>query len=171
MTVGLPSPSAALRTRGPLMPRTAPVPTLEGLTDLAELLRAAEGFEPLLDALCAGQSGTIDGAWGSSAALAAAALARGDERRTLLVVIAHPGALDAWVGDLTSLSGVRPQLFPALEGTPADRPRLDDLANRRLRLLGQLQAPQAPRLVLSTVAALMQPVPGRAALAGRSRPL
>ena len=84
------------------MPRTAPAPALEGLTDLAGMLRAAEGFEPLLDALRAGQSGTVDGAWGSSAALAAAALV--PEGRTLLVVIAHPGGLTTLYGHLMRIA-------------------------------------------------------------------
>ena len=81
-------------------------------TDLPALLQTAEGFEPLLSALRQGRSGVIDGAWGSSAALAAAALAL-HAPHTLVVVIAHPHDLDAWSGDLASFAGADPSIFPA----------------------------------------------------------
>ena len=42
-------------------------PAGTGLHALPGLLHAAEGWDPLRAALAAGQSGTIDGAWGSSA--------------------------------------------------------------------------------------------------------
>ena len=56
------------------------------------LLRAAEGFPNMVAALKAGQAGTIDGAWGSSAALSAAALAT-EAAGPMLVVLAHPGGV------------------------------------------------------------------------------
>ena len=44
------------------------------LADLPRLLRDAEGFADVVQALRAGRAGTIDGAWGSSAALSTAAV-------------------------------------------------------------------------------------------------
>src|SRR6476620_9429987 len=93
------------------MPSTA-APVIERLTDLVPTLQTAEGFSALLESLHAGQSGTIDGAWGSSSALAVAALSA-DAPRTMLVVIAHPRDLDGWSTDLASFSGVHPVVFPA----------------------------------------------------------
>jgi transcription-repair coupling factor (superfamily II helicase) len=142
---------------------------VDKLADLNTLLRRAEGFPPLLAALRAGRSATVDGAWGSSAALVAAALAA-EAPPVLLVVIAHPRDLDGWAADLHSFSGASPALFPAWDNQPGSGP-LDEVAGQRLRLLKQLEGAQAPALVLATFQALMQPVPDRAQLASNRRTL
>ena len=54
------------------MPSTA-APAIERLTDLVPFLHGVDGFSALMESLQGGHSGTIDGAWGSSAALAVAA--------------------------------------------------------------------------------------------------
>src|SRR5947207_3318193 len=56
-------------------PPPAESPAEGGLRALPALLHAAEGWAGLRAALAGRRSGTIDGAWGSSAALAVAALA------------------------------------------------------------------------------------------------
>ena len=119
--------------------------------------------------LAAGQSGTIDGAWGSSAALAAAALAA-DTPGTLLVVLPNPSDVEPWAHDLTSFMGVRPAVFEAWEGwpVPSNRGKLDSTSTARLRLLQQLAA-DPPRVVVASIAAVCQPVPQRADLAARGR--
>src|SRR5207248_2401040 len=88
-----------------------------------------------------------------------------------LVVIAHPRDLDAWAGDLFSFSGVRPAVFPAWDDQPAAGRAFDEIAGQRLRLLKQLDSGDPPRLLLTTVQALLQPVPGRAEFAARRRVL
>ena len=62
------------------MATAAGPPAGDGLTTLPRLLRGAEGWEAVRAALAAGHSGTIDGAWGSSSALAVAALAESARR-------------------------------------------------------------------------------------------
>src|SRR5579872_3111335 len=55
------------------------------LGDLVDVMRMAEGFAEVRAALLRGESAAIDGAWGSSCALATAALVgreKGEERRT-----------------------------------------------------------------------------------------
>jgi transcription-repair coupling factor (superfamily II helicase) len=141
---------------------------IENLQDLPGLIRRSEGFVPVLEALRQGHSATVDGAWGSSAALAAATLAL-ETPRTLLVVIAHPRDVDGWAGDLASFSGLRPILFPAWDNQPGDP--ADEVASQRLRILKQLEGPQPPRLLLATIQALLQPVPDRAQLAANRRTL
>ncbi len=143
--------------------KTSPPPpstAIEKLGDLRTVVADAEGFPSLLDALLAGRSGAIDGAWGSSASLAAAALA---DRcpQTLVVVSAHPRALDGWAADLTSFTGTAPAVFPAGEYAPSDHFALDETAGQRLRLLTQLGGAASPRLVATTFAALLQAVPER----------
>src|SRR5437868_1359788 len=111
---------------------------IESLIDLTGHVERAEGFPPLLDALRQGHSATIDGAWGSSAGLVSATLAR-QTPHTLLVVIAHPRDLDGWTGDLASFSGIRPVLFPAWDNQPSAGV-VDEVAGQRLRVLKQLEA-------------------------------
>jgi transcription-repair coupling factor (superfamily II helicase) len=143
---------------------------VEQLSDLVQLIQSADGFPELLAALKQGQSGTVDGAWGSSSALTTAALAR-HAPHTLLVAIAHPRDTDVWVTDLFSFSGLRPVVFPAWDNLPGDRPEVDETAGQRLRVLKQLESDDPPQLVLATFQALLQPVPDRAQLAGNRRTL
>src|SRR5436305_7493137 len=129
------------------MPTLAPAAAPAALADLPRLLQSSEGYAPFAEALRAGRSGAIDGAWGSSAALAAAALAR-EAPPVLLVVIAHPGDLDPWAADLHAFAAARPAVFPALDALPGERPRLDAATGTRLRLIQQLASPDPPPLVL-----------------------
>ena len=142
---------------------------LTGLNDLLFLLETAEDFAPLLDALGQGRAGTIDGAWNSSASLVAATLAR-HAPQTLLIVLAHPRDADAWAEDLVSFAGVAPVLFPAWDALPTKDTVIDAVAGQRLRVLRQLEE-EPPRLLLTTLQALLQPVPDRAQLIKQRRRL
>src|SRR5437762_5196236 len=90
----------------------------ETLKDLTRAIQQVEGFHPVVAALKNGRAATIDGAWRSSAALAAGALGL-HAPHTLLIVVAHPRDLDAWCDDLVSFTGVRPAVFPAWDACPA----------------------------------------------------
>ena len=104
---------------------TASLPALHSLTDLTRIVQTAEGFHPLVAALKNGQGATVDGTWGSSGALVAAALGQ-HAPRSLLVVIAHPRDLDGWVEDLASFTGLRPVVFPAWDNRPSDSTLTDE---------------------------------------------
>jgi transcription-repair coupling factor (superfamily II helicase) len=145
------------------MPKARDLAVPTSLHDLANIFRDVEGFPPLLAALEQGHGATIDGAWGSSAALAAATLGLAAPR-TLLVVVAHPRDIDGWVEDIATFTGVRPVIFPAWENLPSVDTVIDELATQRLRLLKQLQAATPPRILVTTMQALIQPVPDRAQL-------
>jgi transcription-repair coupling factor (superfamily II helicase) len=80
-------------------------------------------------------------------------------RGTLLIVLAHPRDLDGWIGDLHSFSGEAPTIFPAWDDMPSEDVRADETAGQRLRVLKALCLDKPPRIVLSTIQALMQPVP------------
>ena len=86
------------------MTQTFSATAIASLSVLTQAVEAAEGFPALVAALRAGRSGTIDGAWGSSAALAAASLGR-HIPGILLVVLAHAGDLDSWAEDLAGFAG------------------------------------------------------------------
>src|SRR5260370_23311499 len=106
--------------------RAAPkkLSAIDNLKDLARILQRAEGFHPLIAALKNGHGGSIDGAWGSSASLAAAALGL-QAPRALLIVIAHPRDVDSWADDIESFTGIRPAVFPAWDAIPTDSSALD----------------------------------------------
>src|SRR5207244_6669498 len=157
-------------------PETATFRTLDSLKDLTRLAQRAEGFHPLVAALKNGHGATVDGAWGSSASLAAAALGL-HAPRTLLIAIAHPRDLDAWADDIETFTGRRPIIFPAWEAMPgtlqARAPDglegVDEIAGQRLRVLKILAGADPPRFLLTTIQALLQPVPDQAQLAARRR--
>ncbi|MFO0877824.1 MAG: transcription-repair coupling factor [Gemmataceae bacterium] len=137
------------------------------LTELTDLVARGDELGAVLAALEQGLSATVDGAWASSAALVAAAVAR-RAAHPVLVVVAHPRELDSWAADLHSFSGIEPAVFRAWDSLPGEGPQ-GDIAGQRLRLLRALEGPTPPRLIITTFQALIQPVPDRAALAQRRR--
>jgi transcription-repair coupling factor (superfamily II helicase) len=147
----------------------AEAPCGVGLRALPGLLTRCEGWSALGQALASGHSGTIDGAWGSSAALAAAALST-DGAGTLLVVLPSAKDPSPWIEDLASFTGTRPAFLDAWEGwpVPPNRGKLDPTTASRLRLLQELTS-SPPRIVVTTIAAVCQPVPLRTDLAARGR--
>jgi len=154
------------------MTATVEAPPEAGLRALPGLLAASEGWAAVRAALAAGRSGTIDGAWGSSGALAAASLAA-DTPGTLLVVVPNTADVSPWVEDITSFGGMRPAIFEAWETWPVPlnkAGKLDPTTSSRLRLLQELMT-QPPKVVVATMAAVCQPVPERADLAARGRKL
>jgi transcription-repair coupling factor (superfamily II helicase) len=141
-----------------------------GLQDLPRWLDAAEGFGAVVDGLLRGQAATIDGAWNSSAALAAATLAL-RAPATLLIVLAHPRDLDDWAGDIHSFSGLQSSVFPAWDALPTADTVIDEIGGQRLRILRQLDGDRPPRALLTTMQALLQPVPDREQLGKQRRRL
>ncbi len=65
--------------------------------------------------------------------------------------------------------GLAPEQFPACESLTGDRLLHDEAAGDRLRLLKMLLAPERPRLVATSIQALLQPVPDHEALARQTR--
>jgi transcription-repair coupling factor (superfamily II helicase) len=131
------------------------------LRDVAVLAERAEGFTGLVGALRGGLSGTVDGAWGSSAAWLTAALPP-HVGGSLLIVIAHPREVDGWLADVAGFAGDTPLHFPAWDNVPKSGSLADEVAGQRLQLLRRLTADPAPKIVVATMQALMQPVPERA---------
>src|SRR5207244_10113679 len=109
----------------------------DNLKELTRIIQRAEGCHPVVAALKNGHGATVDGAWGSSAGLTAAALGL-HAPQTLLVVVAHPRDLDGWTEDLASFAGLRPIVFPAWDSLPTDRTVGDEVAGQRLRIPTQL---------------------------------
>jgi transcription-repair coupling factor (superfamily II helicase) len=140
----------------------------EALQDLPRWLEGTRGFSALLQSLQRGHAATVDGSWKSSAPLVAATLGL-QVPKTLLVVLAHPRDLDSWDEDLLSFSGLRAATFPAWDALPGADTVLDEIGGKRLRILRQLEGDQPPKLLLTTIQAMLQPVPNREQLAQRRK--
>jgi len=172
--------------------------TVASLGDLVGVLRRAEGFAEVYEALSRGKSAAIDGAWGSSCALTAAALAgggkskpgkkgRGESRAdseatgpVLLVVLPRISEVDDFAVDLTGFLGSEPEILPAWESVPRAQHATDPVFTGRMRLLRQFESLSdsrtssagAPRrVVVTSFPALLQPVPSRDEVAAATRTL
>lgn len=140
------------------------------LTELVALLESTPGFADLVRSLESGNSGTIDGAWGSASALAAAALAEHCSK-TLIVVLPRPADCDEYIDDLQAFLARDVDVFPAWDTLPQETVITDSVFGRRLRTLRRLQSNSPPDVVVTTIVALMQPVPARAELVNGTRRL
>ncbi len=140
------------------------------LTELPVVIRTTDGWESLRAALRQRASGTIDGAWGSSAALAVAALAN-EGPDGLLVVVPSVTDVEFWLEDISSFLDQRPVVFPAWETWPAPthQGRLAPETAERLRILQSLTASTSKPFVLASMSAILQPVPLRDEIAHRGR--
>ncbi len=138
------------------------------LGDLVPLLLWSDGFGEVLSALQRGDSGTIDGAWGSACALTTAALA-GKAPGTLLVVLPRISEVDDFADDVAGLSGLEPHLFPAWDTLPKDHRITDETFGARLRVLRAMASDAPPKIVVTSVPALLQPVPSRDEMARGTR--
>ncbi len=159
------------------------------LRELAAKLGLHRGFADVVASLQAGHGGTLGGVWGSSRALVAAALA-GESPGPLVVVAPHPGEIDGIARDLALFTDLPIAEFPAWESEPGERVVHDEIYGERLRVLKGLsetregEAPAelvpgidkgspshspAPKLIVTSIQSLLQPVPGRDALAEATR--
>jgi len=138
------------------------------LTALVSLLEGNPGFDTLIAALEAGNSGTIDGAWGSASALTSAALSNRCPG-TLLVVLPRQSDLDDYADDLEAFLGEAPAIFPAWDTLPDEHDVTDSVFGRRLRICRRFQGSEPPSLVVTTIAALLQPTPSRAEIEAGTR--
>jgi transcription-repair coupling factor (superfamily II helicase) len=154
------------------MPRTKPKSTtgskILGLKDLTREIQRAPGFGEVLAALKNGHSATVDGAWGSASALAAAALAL-HAPKTLVIVLAHVGDVDDFRDDVATFAGIPPEVFPAWEKPPRELTAVDEVFGRRMRALRLLSSNSPPRLVVAPFQATLQPVPKPELLARMAR--
>jgi transcription-repair coupling factor (superfamily II helicase) len=140
------------------------------LLELVGRLERQEGFAEVIAALKAGQAATLDGVWGSSCALVAAAMVA-HAAAPLVVVCPHLDDVDPLVADLGLFLRLTPEQFPACESLNGERAVPEEAVGERVRLLKRLRSPEPPRLVATSIQALLQPVPDRASLARQTRTL
>ncbi len=90
------------------------VMSIQTLAELVDRLRRVESFAAVTNAMRAGQSGTIDGAWGSSCALATAAVVKAAPGQ-VLIVLPRISDVDDFAADLLPFLDPPPVVFPAWE--------------------------------------------------------
>ena len=138
------------------------------LRDLTRQIQRASGFPEALAALKNGRAATIDGAWGSAAGLVTAALGL-HAPTSLVIVLAHMGDVDDFRDDVAVFSGITPEVFPAWEKLPREQDATDEISGRRLRVVNRLAGALPPRLIVTSIQALLQPVPKRDVLLRMTR--
>ena len=143
-----------------------PTGPLESLTAELEQL---QGFAEVQATLLAGHSATLGGVWGSSCALAAATLA-GDCPGTLVVVTPRPATIDTLADDLALFTKTPVVTFRPSEATGSRTVVIDEIEGERLRVVKRFAAAgDPPPLVVTSIQALMQPVPNHETLAACTR--
>jgi transcription-repair coupling factor (superfamily II helicase) len=135
------------------------------LLGLATTLDTHNGFAEVVASLRAGHGGTIGGTWGSASALTSAALAEAlasapDRASLLVVVLPHAADADFFLDDLTLFTPLPVAVLPALESGGVSS-GVDPTEADRLALVKRLIGPPAahPRIVVTTIQALLSPLP------------
>jgi len=144
--------------------------TSERLFELVGHLERQEGFAEVVESLKSGHAATLDGAWGSSCALAAAALAR-HAPAVLVVVTSQIDDVDNLIDDLTLFTPLTPERFSAWESLPDERVIHDEVFGDRVRVLKSLQGGAPAKLLVTSIQSLLQPVPASESLARHTRVL
>ena len=129
------------------------------LTQLAEQLDAQEGYAEVVAALQAGHGGALGGVWGSSSALVASNLVR-HSPAVLVVVCPRDGDVDDFCDELAVFWPGSPERFPAWETAPGESDSQDEAHGDRLRVLKLLNG-AGTKLIVTSIQALLQPVPPR----------
>ncbi|MBI2192195.1 MAG: transcription-repair coupling factor [Planctomycetes bacterium] len=139
---------------------------------MGDPLRITRQFKTLLEGLRSGHESLASGLWGPAYAWLVAEIATASPGAVLLVLPTGDDADDA-ILDLQFFlpAGVVPTLFPAWETLPDENlPLHPDILGQRLSVLRRMLRPPesdypAPRLVVTPIQALQQPVIAAAALA------
>ena len=110
-----------------------------------------------LDQAQPGHEIQLDGVRGGAIALSAATIAQRFSS-TVLVVLPQSSQIDDVVDDLTLFTAETTVRYPAIESR-RDQELRDNNYGERLRTLKQLHAADAPRIIVTSIQALLQPAP------------
>ncbi|MCA9117494.1 MAG: transcription-repair coupling factor, partial [Planctomycetaceae bacterium] len=142
----------------------------DSLHSLVSLIAQAPGFEEVVAALRRSQTATISGAWGSASALTVAALAA-EAPGPLVMILPRMSDVDDFARDLEAFTGISVPQFPAWETLNREHSAADPIFGQRLRILTSLESTAPPALLVTSLPALLQPVPSRATRESSSRTL
>ncbi len=146
------------------------VPAAAGLLELPQRLVALADFKRVATALASGETASLSGVWGSACALVSAALAL-EATETLVVVCPKPGEIDELLDELELFTDASVEPFPAWEAESSERLLHDETHASRLRTLKLLLGPSRPKIVVTSIESLLQPVPSTSTMSERTRQL
>lgn len=149
---------------------TATPTTTAPLAALAKRARRWSGLGQVAAALRDKQPASIDGVWGSSGALVIAALSH-ESDGPIVVVLPNEKELDAFAADAVSFGVSSHVIFPAWDRLPEEVRSSDPVWGSRLRVVSAMEAKTVPKLIVTTLPALLQPVPSRQSRAAASKTL
>jgi len=109
------------------------------LLELVGCIERHEGFDQVVAALSSGREAALEGVWGSSCALVAAALAR-HSPGPVVVVCPRIEQVDRFIDDLGLFLRTTPERFPARESLGKERVLLDEVFGDRVRVLKLLES-------------------------------
>jgi transcription-repair coupling factor (superfamily II helicase) len=153
------------------MPSALPAASaLDRLRGLIERIQALPDFASVVESLKAGHAATLDGVWGSSCALVAAALSH-EAPAVFVAVCPRLDEVQGLIGDLGLFSPLEAVRFPVRESLSSENAFQDEADGDRVRVLKSLLGSQPPKLLVTSIPALLQPVPSRSQLADQTRTL
>jgi transcription-repair coupling factor (superfamily II helicase) len=131
------------------------------LPDTIGRLVSARPLQDLAKTLAADRALSASGLWGSSVAAVIAAVEQ-TLHRPMLVICGHLDEVDDLADDIYLFSKEHPAVLPALELAGSLGHMSEELVSNRLGLLSRLTTKNGtPRFLVSSIQALMQPVPSR----------
>jgi len=131
---------------------------LESLGFVTEKLLAHQEFCKVVACLCSGQGGQIDGVVGAGSALFAAAIAK-VASQTVLIVLPSADSAAGFCEDFRLFSPHSVTHFPRLDRVQPYLSPDDEIVGERLRILRTLACGHGPRMIVSSIEALIQAVP------------
>ncbi|MFM8252896.1 MAG: transcription-repair coupling factor [Planctomycetota bacterium] len=158
--------------------RAAARPSSAALARLTHWLQGTADFKSIVTALTARQRVTVEGIWGSSTALVAAALAE-LAPGPVIAVCAQVADVEELAGDIAHFTNHRCLRFPAAEVELVEQTATDETLGERLRVLKTLagaatahsQSTTTAPIVATSIQSLLQPVPLPQALLNSTRRL
>lgn len=126
--------------------------------DLLKPIIADASFKALAKGLDAGQRTIATGSVGASVSLLAVALHQ-QTNRPVLVVCAHVDEAEDVLAETHAVGQTGSEIFPALELAPGESSVSAGLFADRAAKIAQIRAGAIPGVLITPIAALMQPVP------------
>ena len=126
--------------------------------DLLTPIIADASFKSLAKGLDAGQRSIATGSVGASISLVAAAMHQ-QTKRPVLIVCAHLDEAEDLLAETHAIGQSGSEIFPALELAPGESSVSAELFANRAAKIAQIRAGQVPEILITPIAALMQPVP------------
>ena len=123
-----------------------------------------KGFADVIASLREGHGGAVGGTWGSSCALATAAIERGlpdDAARSLVVVLPHAADCESFADALALFTRSPTAILPAVESFgDDDDPVAEPAIAERLAVVKALTRPggSPPRILVTSIQALLTPL-------------